>query len=46
MGMYRLLPVVFICMGIVLAIRHIWVPAAVLIVCAVFGVWLVASYDR
>jgi len=46
MGGYRLIPVVFICAGIVLAIRRYWIPGAMLIVFAVFGLWLIALYDR
>jgi hypothetical protein len=45
-GMYRLLPLVLIAGGVVLAIRRVWVLAAVLIVMAVFGVWLMSVYDR
>jgi hypothetical protein len=44
--MYRLLPLVLICGGIVLAIGHSWGLAAILIVMAVFGLWAMTAYDR
>jgi hypothetical protein len=43
-GLYRLIPVVFIAMGIALAINHYWIPSAILIVLAVFGLWLITMY--
>lgn len=33
-------PLVFVCVAVWLAIRNLWVPAAVLILFAVFGYWL------
>lgn len=33
-------PVVFVCVAIWLAIRHLWIPAAILILLAGFGYWL------
>jgi hypothetical protein len=44
MGLFRLVPVVFIVVAIVLAINHYWIPFAILIVFAVFGFWLIAMY--
>jgi hypothetical protein len=41
--MYRLVPLLLLAGGIVLAIRQVWVLAAVLIVMAVFGVWLMSA---
>jgi hypothetical protein len=43
--MYRLLPVVLLGGGIALAVRHVWILAALLIVMAIFGVWLMTVYD-
>jgi thiol:disulfide interchange protein len=45
-GLYRLLPVVLIGGGIALAIHHVWVLAAALILMALVGLWLIGLYDR
>lgn len=44
--MYRLLPLALIVGGVVLAVRHVWFLAAILVVMAIFGFWLMAIYDR
>ena len=33
-------PLVFVCVAIWLAIRHLWVPAGILILFAAFGYWI------
>lgn len=39
-------PAIFVCAGIWLAIRHLWIPAAILIIFAVFGTWLLSRVGR
>ena len=39
-------PLLFIVLGIGAAIRHLWIPAAIALVLAAFGLWLVALYTR
>jgi hypothetical protein len=39
-------PVLFIVLGIGAAIRHLWIPAAIALVLAAFGLWLIALYNR
>jgi hypothetical protein len=43
-GLYGLLPLVLIIGGIVLAINHAWVIAAILVFMGVFGLWLLSRY--
>jgi hypothetical protein len=40
-------PVLLVVVGIALAIRlHAWIPAAICIVLAIFGSWLLTRYGR
>ena len=44
MGLFRLVPVVFVAVAIWMATRGDWIPFAILLVFAVFGFWLIAMY--
>ncbi len=46
MGLFRLVPVIFVLVAIGLGIDQDWVPFGIAIAFAVFGFWIVAMYSR